>query len=140
MTTGTTDQLLGGAGNRPAHGDSVATRVLVNGEPVAARPGRADDFAWPPGSDANRPPPAADQRSSAAPAVARTEPPAAAVQKPAGSKGDFRRDIKSESAQQPAPNAAAKPTLAQEKPKPAHASAPRRRSGFTLSNPFGWLR
>ena len=49
--------LLGGAGNRPAHRDSIAARVLVKGEPVATRPGRADDFSWPPGSNANHPPP-----------------------------------------------------------------------------------
>jgi hypothetical protein len=38
--------LLGGAPVRNT-ADSVATRVLVKGEPIEAPPGRADDFAWP---------------------------------------------------------------------------------------------
>ena len=49
-TTGTGDELLGAGRTRPLHDNSVATRVLINGEPVAPQPGRADDFAWPPGS------------------------------------------------------------------------------------------
>jgi hypothetical protein len=42
-----TDQLLGGAGSRPAAVDALAARTLVKGEPLAPPPGRADDFAWP---------------------------------------------------------------------------------------------
>jgi hypothetical protein len=42
-----TDQLLGGAGSRPAPVDALAARTLVKGEPLAAPAGRADDFAWP---------------------------------------------------------------------------------------------
>lgn len=42
-----TDQLLGGAGSRPAAVDALAARTLVKGEPLAAPPGRADDAAWP---------------------------------------------------------------------------------------------
>jgi hypothetical protein len=42
-----TDQLLGGAGSRPATVDALAARTLVKGEPLAAPAGRADDFAWP---------------------------------------------------------------------------------------------
>jgi hypothetical protein len=41
------DQLLGGPGSRPAAVDALAKRTLVNGEPLAPPPGRADDFAWP---------------------------------------------------------------------------------------------
>ncbi len=44
VTPGNSDELLGGAGNSSPHGDAIATRVLVNGEPVAAPSGRADDF------------------------------------------------------------------------------------------------
>lgn len=51
--TGNSDELLGGAGNRGNNADPTAARVLVKGEPVPAPPGRADDFAWPRGSDAN---------------------------------------------------------------------------------------
>jgi hypothetical protein len=44
---GAGDALLGGAPVRNNAADSVATRVLVKGEPIEAPPGRADDFAWP---------------------------------------------------------------------------------------------
>ncbi|HEY0219418.1 MAG TPA: SGNH family hydrolase [Afipia sp.] len=42
-----TDELLGGAGTRPASVDALASRTLVKGEALAAPAGRADDFAWP---------------------------------------------------------------------------------------------
>src|SRR5712672_637380 len=42
-----TDQLLGGAGSRPASVDALAARILVKGEPLAPPAGRADDFSWP---------------------------------------------------------------------------------------------
>src|ERR1700738_5074523 len=42
-----TDQLLGGPESRPVAIDALAARVLVNGEPLSAAAGRADDFAWP---------------------------------------------------------------------------------------------
>jgi hypothetical protein len=41
------DQLLGGAGSRPAAIDALAARTLVKGEPLTAPGGRADDFSWP---------------------------------------------------------------------------------------------
>ena len=44
---GAGDTLLGGAPVRNTSADSVATRVLVKGEPIEAPAGRADDFAWP---------------------------------------------------------------------------------------------
>ena len=43
---GTGDTLLGAAPVRST-ADSVATRVLVKGEPIEAPAGRADDFVWP---------------------------------------------------------------------------------------------
>jgi len=39
-------ELLGGPGRTPA-ADAVATKVLVEGAPLPAPAGRADDFAWP---------------------------------------------------------------------------------------------
>ena len=42
-----TNELLGGAGTRPAAIDALAARTLIKGEPLAAPGGRADDFAWP---------------------------------------------------------------------------------------------
>ena len=43
----TNDMLLGAAPIPANKADSVATRVLLRGEPVDAPPGRADDFTWP---------------------------------------------------------------------------------------------
>ncbi len=42
-----TDELLGGAGSRPAAVDPLAARTLVKGDPLTPPPGRADDSAWP---------------------------------------------------------------------------------------------
>ena len=44
------DKLLGAPGTSPTLGDAIATKVLAKGETVAAPPGRADNFAWPNGS------------------------------------------------------------------------------------------
>jgi hypothetical protein len=44
---GTGDTLLGATPVRSTGSDSVATRVLVKGEPLEAPAGRADDFTWP---------------------------------------------------------------------------------------------
>jgi len=47
------DELLGGPGSSPIHGDATAVKVLAKGETIAAPPpGRADNFAWPNGSEA----------------------------------------------------------------------------------------
>ena len=46
------DNLLGSSGSNPIQGDAIATKVLAKGETVAAPPGRADNFAWPNGSQA----------------------------------------------------------------------------------------
>jgi len=45
------EELLGAPGSSPIHGDAVATKVLTNGETVAAPRERADNFAWPQGGD-----------------------------------------------------------------------------------------
>ena len=150
-TTGTADELLGGADNRPAHGDSIATRALINGEPVAMQPGRADDFAWPPGSDANRAKPAApDNQSSAAPAtaLARSEPPGVTVVKPApvapAAPKETNRGEPARKTEQSAQNAGQPKPLppAEVKPRPVHSTSHRQhfRFPFHLSNPFGFLR
>ena len=44
---GAGDALLGAQPVRNTPADSVATRVLVRGEPMEAPAGRADDFVWP---------------------------------------------------------------------------------------------
>jgi uncharacterized protein len=40
------DKLLGAPGSSSTLGDAIATKVLANGETIAAPPGRADNFAW----------------------------------------------------------------------------------------------
>jgi len=59
VTPVNSDELLGGGGNSAPHGDAIATRVLVKGEPVAAPVGRADDFVLQRDGNANLPPDAA---------------------------------------------------------------------------------
>ena len=154
-TTGNADELLGGNGTRPARGDSTAGRVLINGEPVPPQPGRADDFAWPPGSAANQPAkPAnddgkagADKASSLAPAaapaaaappspaIASAPPPPAAVAKPAASRAPAARvetrqreaRPKTRKVEETARNAAPSKLLppADIKPRPAHHTSHR---------------
>ena len=73
----TSDELAGGKTPSRVYGDATATEVLVKGDALSPQPGRADDFAWPQGSEANRPAPA----PAAAPAsgAAASPAPAAAV-------------------------------------------------------------
>jgi uncharacterized protein len=65
VTPGNTDELLGGAGNSSPHGDAIATRVLVKGEPLPAPAGRADDFMLQRSNDEPVPPAAAAPASGA---------------------------------------------------------------------------
>jgi hypothetical protein len=58
VTPVSNEALAGAPGRHRVHGDTVAADALVRGDPLSAPPGRADDFAWPPGSGANRPQPA----------------------------------------------------------------------------------
>jgi hypothetical protein len=89
-TTGSNEVLLGGASAASARADATAAKVLVKGDPVAAPAGRADDFVWPLGSDANRPA-AADKAAPAKaapttpvkPAPSAVAPPVAAPPKAA---------------------------------------------------------
>ena len=101
VTPGNSDELLGGPGTRPAQGDAIATSVLVKGEPVPAPPGRADDFVWPRGGEAN-----AAQPQAAAPAD-RTNP-SAALAKP-------QAEPKAGDAAKATPNSAAKPKPQQQR-------------------------
>jgi len=65
VAPGNTDELLGGAGNSSPHGDAIATRVLVKGEPLPAPAGRADDFMLQRSNDEPVPPAAAAPASGA---------------------------------------------------------------------------
>jgi hypothetical protein len=153
VTTGTSDELLGGAGTRPSRGDAIASRVLVNGEPVNAQPGRADDFAWPPGGDASRPQAPAAEKKPGANQQSSLAPPAAPA--PADGKRPIRI-IKPGEPPPPTPeakpaatpaaetaqNAAAAKAPAEVKPQSAHSGPPprKRHFEFRFPNPFGWLR
>src|SRR5450830_206444 len=113
---GNSEELLGGSGTGSAHGDAIATRVLVKGEPVPAPPGRADDFAWPRGGDAN-----AAQPVAAVPAAEKMP-----AEPKSGTTGKTMQD------------AAAKPKLQREPPQ-NNAPRPARRIQRS-GDPLGWLR
>lgn len=86
VTPGNSDELLGGAGNSSPHGDAIATRVLVKGEPVPAPRGRADDFVLQPGNAAAAVSPAivapSDALASAPANIAPAEPAPTPQNKP----------------------------------------------------------
>ncbi|OYX87758.1 MAG: hypothetical protein B7Y71_01360, partial [Xanthobacter sp. 35-67-6] len=52
MTTSNSDESLAGGGGAQIRDEASAAKVLVKGDAVTAPIGRADDFAWPQGSDA----------------------------------------------------------------------------------------
>lgn len=147
VTTGNSDQLLGAAGSRPAYGDAIANDVLVKGEPVNAHPGRADDFAWQHGGDANgAQKPAADVKAPEQGAAMPAATPKRAVRKidlrggdQTKAKKEIKDGTKSGNADKSEQVTEAVPLPPQPPPKPAHHSAPRRRSIFPF-NPLGWLR
>jgi lysophospholipase L1-like esterase len=119
----TGNELLGGGGTRPVHSDPVATRVLVKGEPVAAAPGRADDFKWPRGG------------GDAATAEPLTPTAAAARAEPAASrKPEPKKDAK-QAAREPAKDAAKREPAAANKPKPAAPAAATKPPAATDSQP-----
>jgi uncharacterized protein len=139
VTPGNSEELLGGAGNSSPHGDAIATRVLVKGEPVPAPRGRADDFVLQPGNAA-----AAISPSPVVPSDALASAPANATPANVAPAGPAAAPQN----KPPAPtknNAAGKTTQnAPAKPKsPPHDDAPRPprpvyRSG---GSPFGsWFR
>jgi len=148
VMTGNSDQLLGAAGSRPAYGDAIAKDVLVKGEPVNTHPGRADDFAWRHGGDANGAnKPAASTEAAPASGVAAS---GAAVPRTVRkidlrggdqtkAKKETKVETKSGSADKSAQATEAVPMPPQPAPKPVHHSVRHRRSIFPF-NPLGWLR
>ena len=121
VTPVNSEELLGASSAQPVHSDAIANRVLVKGEPVPAPPGRADDFAWPLGSDGKSVPPAASLPAApAAHAVARTEPPAAAGK----SLEEPKRGVAAKTPQ----TTGAKPRIerrVETKPRPPQSDVPR---------------
>lgn len=132
VTPSNSEELLGGAGNSSPHGDAIATRVLVKGEPVSAPPGRADDFVLQRGSDANVPPVAAAPAEALASAPADTVPTGPAI--PPEKKSV---QPKSGTTSKTTQNSTAKP-----KPPPKQNDVPRPPRGIFPSggSPFSFFR
>lgn len=133
VTPGNSEELLGGAGNASARGDAIATQVLVKGEPVAAPPGRADNFAWRQSGEAATPPAAAvtNVTPASAPAASAYTEPAVVTKKPAEPKGGPASKLG-----QYNPSRKTEPS----RPRPAQNVAPQRQPQAAQSNnPFGGL-
>jgi hypothetical protein len=141
--TGNSEELLGGAGNSSPHGDAIATRVLVKGEPVPAPRGRADDFVLQPGNAAAAISPApvippdalASAPANTTPArVAPAAPPVAPQNKPAATP-------KNNAAAKTTQNAETKPKSVQPPPPRDDVPRPPRPISRSGGNPFGsWFR
>jgi hypothetical protein len=144
VTPGNSEELLGGAGNSSPHGDAIATRVLVKGEPVPAPRGRADDFVLQPGNAAAAISPAPVVPSDAlASAPANTTPanvaPAAAP--PPGPQHKTSAPPKNNAAAKTTQNAVPKPKSLQPPPPRDDAPRPPRPVSRSGGNPFGsWFR
>lgn len=142
VTPSNSEELLGG-GAGAIHSDALAARVLMKGEPVAAPPGRADDFIWRPGGEANASAqPTATPTTQTAPKVAvpAAAPPVASAYVEPPAVVEKKSDAKT-----PAPkttaktvqNTAAKPKTTTHNTNVPRPPAPVGRS----SNPFGgWFR
>jgi hypothetical protein len=116
VTPGNSEELLGGAGNSSPHGDAIATRVLVKGEPVAAPRGRADDFALQRSNDdssaAPVAPPAGALASAPTDPVRTESAPAPEKKNPepkSGSAGKTTQTTQNVQNPQNTPNTASKP-------------------------------
>jgi hypothetical protein len=99
VTTSGGEELLGAQPASRVHGDATAAQVLVKGGALSPQRGRADDFAWPPGSEL------------------KVEPVAAPAAAPAPVK-------KSDAPAPPAPAVGAVAPAAPVAPPPPQASAP----------------
>jgi hypothetical protein len=101
-----TDQLLGGAGSRPAAVDALAARTLVKGEPLAPPAGRADDFMWPRREVGREQAKGETPSASVSPdgtAAAPGAPPKPKKPRPAQSSAPAPRDFFGNALQQPPP-------------------------------------
>ena len=127
VTPGNSDELLGGSGTSSAHGDAIATRVLVKGEPVPAPPGRADDFVWRQREDGSA---AVAAVPANVPVVA--DPTAKPDNKAEKKPGETKKTTQSNAANSKSDN----------KPRPTQNqnNAPRPPQPIRPSSPLGWLR
>jgi hypothetical protein len=129
VTPGNSDELMGGSGTSPVHGDAIATSVLVKGEPVPAPTGRADDFVWRPGNEG----------TAALAAVPVNTPP---VSEPAAESDKRPLDTKRGAAA--GKNAQSGPAKSKSRDDDNRRSqqnnAPRPPQPIKPSGPLGWLR
>lgn len=132
VTPGNSDELLGGSGSASAHGDAIATRVLVKGEPVPAPPGRADDFTWPQGGEPNASAPVAALPANPAPPAEAGKKPLDPKSAKEGTKENLK-GAKSAQAEERAKQRRAEERVV--RPQRELAPPPSRRPG-----PFDWLR
>jgi len=134
-TPTSSDELLGGASPSSPHGDALAARVLVKGEPVPAPPGRADDFVLQRGNEGSAPQaataPAGALASAPADTPAPPPPPAAAPEKKTATPPKNSPGTKTTQ------NNAAKP---KSQPSPRQDDAPRPPRGIGGGNPFSFFR
>jgi hypothetical protein len=120
VTLGNVNELAGGAAAPPAHGDAIATSVLVKGDPVAPAAGRADDFTWPRNG-------AAASASAVSAAAMAAPPPAPKVNTEIRSEPTVRPVPKPELQAKPVPQAVAKttPSAPQATPVPVPGPKPK---------------
>ncbi|HEY6754376.1 MAG TPA: DUF459 domain-containing protein [Pseudolabrys sp.] len=136
VVPGNSEELLGGAGNSSPHGDAIATRVLVKGEPVSAPRGRADNFALQPtNDDSSAAPPAAGALATAPADPVRPELDSALEKKtsePKNSAGKTAQTAQTAQSVQNGQNSATKP-----KPPRQRDDVPRPPRGIPLFG-GGW--
>ncbi|MFZ1210190.1 MAG: DUF459 domain-containing protein, partial [Pseudolabrys sp.] len=140
------DNLLGAPGSNPVQGDAIATKVLAKGETVAAPPGRADNFAWPNGSQAKSAAaapetPIVDQPKPEAPVVAQPKATSAVTNALASAPVDIKQQERKKGSagkltrQKPAKNSTPPQVTA---PRPPQDDVPRPPMSIGPSGgPFG---
>ncbi|MEI9804111.1 MAG: DUF459 domain-containing protein [Pseudolabrys sp.] len=131
ITPGNSDELLGGSGSGSAHGDAIATNVLVKGQTVAPPAGRADDFVWRQGTDANasvrRRCPSPRWRAIPVTTPAMTNSALTPVKEPDEAKPAVKTKVQRDD----------RPRTVQNAPPRQAAAPPQQRPP---SNPFSWFR
>jgi hypothetical protein len=138
VSPGGSEELLGGSGNSAPHGDAIATRVLVKGEPIPAPAGRADDFALQRGGDAELPAAPVPAEALASPAET---PQGGPVAVPPEKKAAAPKGGNSGNTTQTAQTA--QTTAGRPRPQPKHDDVPRPPRGLFPSgshNPFSFFR
>jgi len=134
------DNLLGSPGSNPTLGDTIATKVLAKGETVGAPPGRADNFAWPNGSETKSAvpeTPVAGQPKPEAPVAAQPKAvPNALASAPDDTKQQGRKkgSAGKVTQQKPAKHSTPPPVTT---PKPPQDDVPRPPMPIPSDGPFG---